>query len=86
MLGLLSPMDIAPTLATILRVEEPSGSIGWILSEIFQKRNPDTLQFVGSNTQPPMGGVGESFSQMLERRRLQAISPPGFSHFRNHSD
>jgi hypothetical protein len=29
-------MDIAPTLATILRVEEPSGSIGWISSEIFQ--------------------------------------------------
>jgi predicted AlkP superfamily pyrophosphatase or phosphodiesterase len=28
--------DIAPTLATILRVEEPSGSIGRILSEIFQ--------------------------------------------------
>jgi arylsulfatase A-like enzyme len=27
--------DIAPTLATILRVEEPSGSIGRILSEIF---------------------------------------------------
>ena len=28
--------DIAPTLATILRVEEPSGSIGRILGEIFQ--------------------------------------------------
>jgi len=28
--------DIAPTLATILRVEEPSGSIGRILEEMFQ--------------------------------------------------
>jgi hypothetical protein len=28
--------DIAPTLATILRVEEPSGSIGRILSEMFK--------------------------------------------------
>ena len=28
--------DIAPTLATILRVEEPSGSIGRVLSEIFE--------------------------------------------------
>jgi arylsulfatase A-like enzyme len=28
--------DIAPTLATILRVEEPSGSIGRILGEIFE--------------------------------------------------
>ena len=29
--------DIAPTLATILRVEEPSGSIGRILSEMFRQ-------------------------------------------------
>jgi hypothetical protein len=28
--------DIAPTLATILRVEEPSGSIGRILAEMFE--------------------------------------------------
>jgi hypothetical protein len=36
--------DIPPTLATILRVEEPSGSIGRdrILSEIFQYPRPTT--------------------------------------------
>jgi hypothetical protein len=33
--GSIAPNDIAPTLATILRVETPSGAFGRVLTEMF---------------------------------------------------
>jgi len=35
--GNITPNDIAPTLATMLDVETPSGSVGRVLAEILQK-------------------------------------------------